>query len=45
MEKKTSKVKELRNLADPQRNYIKETSINSLNMEGRLVISVRDKFG
>lgn len=38
MEKKTSKVKELKNLADPQRNYIKETSINSLIMERKLVI-------
>lgn len=45
MEKKKSKGKELRKLADPQRNYIKATSRNSLNMEGRLVISLRDKFG
>lgn len=45
MEKKKSKGKELRNLADHQRNYAKETGISSLNMEGRLVILVRDKFG
>lgn len=44
MEKKRSMGKELRKLADPQRSYIKETSIHSLNVEGRIVISVRDKF-
>lgn len=41
MEKK-SKGKDLRKLADPQRNYIKEVGINSLNMEG---IPVWDKIG
>lgn len=45
MEKKKSKGKELRNLADHQRNCTNETGINSLNMEGRLLILVRDKFG